>query len=104
MQKGVLDGITFPVFVSADFKLYEVGKAMTRPDRSGSPTSPFIINVRKLDSLSPELQKILLEEARKIVGRSAREALDKLCPRSTRPDEAEWREDRRNSATLWRPS
>jgi TRAP-type C4-dicarboxylate transport system substrate-binding protein len=65
MQKGVLDGITFPAFASADYKLYEVGKIMTRP-LFGLSNVLFMINVRKLNSLPPEHQKILLDEARKI--------------------------------------
>src|SRR5262249_28305623 len=75
LQKGVVDGGTIPVYVSADFKLYEVAKAMTRPT-SGSGNAQFMINVRKLDYLPVELKKILLEESRKIV-RIGREALDR---------------------------
>jgi TRAP-type C4-dicarboxylate transport system substrate-binding protein len=87
MQKGVVDGATVPVYVSADFKLYEVGKAMTRPT-FGSGNAQFMINVRKLDSLSPELKKILLDEARKIVP-IAREALD----RYSREDETRMKQN-----------
>ena len=65
MQKGVLDGITFPAFASADYKLYEVGKYMTRPI-FGLSNVLFLINVKKLDSLPPEHRKIILDEARKI--------------------------------------
>jgi TRAP-type transport system periplasmic protein len=79
MQKGVLEGITFPAFASADYKLYEVGKAMTRPV-FGLSNVLFLINVRKLDGLSPELRKIVLDEGRRIevIGRDAldRVALD----------------------------
>jgi TRAP-type C4-dicarboxylate transport system substrate-binding protein len=74
MQKGVLEGITFPAFASADYKLYEVGKFMTRP-LFGLSNVLFLINVRKLNSLSPELQKIVLDEGRKIeqIGKTALE-------------------------------
>jgi TRAP-type transport system periplasmic protein len=77
MQKGVLDGITFPAFASVDYKLYEVGKVMTRPI-FGLSNVAFFFNVRKFDSLPAEHQKILLEEARKIevIGQAA---LDKLA-------------------------
>src|SRR5262249_40167509 len=75
MQKSVVDGATVPVYVSADFKLYEVAKAMTRPT-FGSGNAQFMINVRKLDSLPPELRNILLDESRKIVP-IARVALDR---------------------------
>ena len=87
MQKGVVDGATVPVYVSADFKLYEVGKAMTRPT-FGSGNAQFMINVRKLNSLSPELKKILLDEGRKIVP-IAREALD----RYSRDDETRMKQN-----------
>jgi TRAP-type C4-dicarboxylate transport system substrate-binding protein len=72
MQKGTLEGITFPIFASADYKLYEVGKAMTRP-AFGLSNVMILINAKKLGSLSPELQKIVLDEGRKIerVGQEA---------------------------------
>jgi TRAP-type C4-dicarboxylate transport system substrate-binding protein len=74
MQKGVLEGITFPAFASADYKLYEVGKVMTRPI-FGLSNVLFMINVRKLNSLAPDLQKIVLDEGRKIelIGKDALE-------------------------------
>ena len=65
MQKGVLEGITFPAFASSDYKLYEVGKVMTRP-LFGLSNVLFLINVRKLESLPPAQQKILLDEGRKL--------------------------------------
>lgn len=77
MQKGVLEGITFPAFASADYKLYEVGKVMTRPI-FGLSNVLFLINVRKLNSLSPELQKIVLDEGRKIE-QIGKDALDKVA-------------------------
>ena len=55
----------FPVFVSADYKLYEVAKAMTRPT--------FGRGTRDADqraeaqSLSAESRNIVLDEGRKIV-------------------------------------
>jgi TRAP-type transport system periplasmic protein len=77
MQKGVLEGITFPAFASADYKLYEVGKVMTRPI-FGLSNVLFLINVRKLNSLSPELQKIVLDEGRKIE-QIGKDALEKVA-------------------------
>jgi TRAP-type C4-dicarboxylate transport system substrate-binding protein len=65
MQKGVLDGITFPVFASSDYKLYEVGKYMTRPV-FGLSNVLLMMNTKKLSSLSPDLQRILIEEGRKL--------------------------------------
>lgn len=77
MQKGVLEGIVFPAFASADYKLYEVGKAMTRP-LFGLSNVLFLINVRKLNSLSPAMQKILLDEGRKIE-QIGKDALDRVA-------------------------
>jgi TRAP-type C4-dicarboxylate transport system substrate-binding protein len=76
MQKGVLEGITFPAFASADYKLYEVGKVMTRP-LFGLSNVLFLINVKKLNSLSPEMQRIILDEGRKIesIGKAALERI-----------------------------
>lgn len=65
MQKGVIDGITFPTFASADYKLYEVGKFMTRPV-FGLSNVLILMNVKKFDSLSATHQKIILDEGRKI--------------------------------------
>jgi TRAP-type C4-dicarboxylate transport system substrate-binding protein len=76
MQKGVLDGIAFPAFASADYKLYEVGKYMTRPV-FGLTNVLMMINVAKLNALPPDLRKIVLDEGRKIevIGKAA---LDKI--------------------------
>lgn len=65
IQKGVLDGIAFPSFASADFKLYEVSKFMTRPS-FGLGNNMFAMNVKKFDSLPPEHRKILIDEGRRI--------------------------------------
>jgi len=65
MQKGVLDGITFPVFASSDYKLYEVAKYMTRPV-FGLSNVLLMMNTNKLASLPPNLQRILIEEGRKL--------------------------------------
>jgi TRAP-type C4-dicarboxylate transport system substrate-binding protein len=65
MQKGVLDGITFPVFASSDYKLYEVGKYMTRPV-FGLSNVMLMVNVKKLLALPPDLQRIVIEEGKKL--------------------------------------
>ena len=67
MQKGVLDGITFPTFASSDYKLYEVGKYMTRPV-FGLSNILLMVNAKKLASLPANLQQILFEEGRKLEG------------------------------------
>lgn len=65
MQKGVIDGTTFPAWASADYKLYEGGKFMTRPV-FGVANVLILMNEKKFDSLSPAQQKIILAESRKI--------------------------------------
>lgn len=65
MQKGVIDGITFPTFASGDYKLYEVGKFMTRPV-FGLSNVLITMNTKKFDALSPAHQKVILDEGRKI--------------------------------------
>jgi len=64
MQKGVIDGIAFPTFAMADYKLYEVGKFMSRPIFGGT-NSMITMNTKKFDALSPSDQKIILEKKKK---------------------------------------
>lgn len=82
LQKGVLEGAAFPAFANSDYKLHEVSKSMTRPV-FGLANVAFFVNARKFDSLPPDRQRILLEEARKIevIGKAAME-------RVTQADEA----------------
>ncbi len=79
MQKSVIDGITFPSFASADYKLYEVGKFMTRPT-FGLTNVLMLMNARKLAALPADQQKILLDEGKKLefIGKAA---LDKIATR-----------------------
>ncbi len=75
MQKGVIDGIAFPAFASADYKLYEVGKFMTRPIFGGTNVL-IMMNTKKIDALSPAHQKIILDEGRKLEVSAAKALLD----------------------------
>lgn len=72
MQKGALDGIAFPAFASADYKLYEVGKFMTRPV-FGLTNVLMMINAPKLASLPPSLRQIVIDEGRRLdqIGKDA---------------------------------
>jgi TRAP-type C4-dicarboxylate transport system substrate-binding protein len=76
MQKSTIDGITFPIFASADYKLYEVGKHMTRP-AFGLTNVLMLINARKLAALPAEQQKILIDEGMKLehIGKAALEKI-----------------------------
>ena len=77
MQKGVIDGIAFPSFASADYKLYEVGKFMTRPV-FGLTNVLMLVNGKKLAALPADQQKILIDEGKKLefIGK---EALDRVA-------------------------
>ena len=64
LQRGVLDGLIFPVYGLRDYKFIDYCKAVTLP--------PIYIwcdelwmNKKKFDSLPPDLQKAFMETARK---------------------------------------
>lgn len=65
LEKGVVDGVAFPIAGMQRFKLQEVTKYMMRP-RFG--TSPFIVsmNLDKFNALSKEDQDMLLEAGRQV--------------------------------------
>lgn len=65
MQKGVLDGVAWPIMANAEFKLYEVAKFMTRP-AFGYSKNCVIMNAAKFDSLTGEQQKAIVEAGKKL--------------------------------------
>lgn len=65
MQKGVIDGAAFVAGIAADFKMHEVAKYMARP-LFGNTTVILLANAKKFESLPVHLQKIILDEGRKI--------------------------------------
>ncbi len=102
MQKGVIDGITFPTFASADYKLYEVGKFMTRPV-FGLSNVMISMNTKKFDGLSPAHQKIILDQGRRIeaLGKQAlmdydKKDIDTMIKNGVKPIEF----DAKTAATL----
>ena len=64
-QKGVLDGAAMPTYIAADYKYYEVMKFIGGP-AFGASNTVILANAKKFDTLSPALQKIILEEGRKM--------------------------------------
>lgn len=62
MERGVLDGIAFPIHAAADFRLYEVGHYMTRPGfgRSGIV---LMANAARFDSLPEETRTVIHDAA-----------------------------------------
>jgi TRAP-type transport system periplasmic protein len=62
MQKGVVDGLAWPIHMSAQFKLYEVGKYMTRPG-FGHSNNVLLVNTNKFNALTEKQRKILIDAA-----------------------------------------
>lgn len=65
VQKGVLDGATLPTYIAADYKYNEVMKFIAGP-AFGDSNTVILANAKKFDSLPPNLQKIILDEGRKM--------------------------------------
>ncbi len=72
LEKGVVDGVAYPIAGMQRLKLQEVTKYMMRP-RFG--TSPFSVtmNLDKFNALSPEDQELLLEAGRRVEESSTQE-------------------------------
>ena len=65
MERGVVDGFAFPIAGSATLKTYELGSYMTRPGW-GHSNNVLLMNFDKLNSLTPEQQRILTDAALKV--------------------------------------
>jgi TRAP-type C4-dicarboxylate transport system substrate-binding protein len=65
MQKGVIEGVFWPVSGAVDFKWYEQAKFMMRP-RFGYSYHFLLMNMARYNKLSPGEQQILGDEGRKI--------------------------------------
>jgi TRAP-type transport system periplasmic protein len=77
MQTGELDGIALPAFASAEYKLYEVGKFMTRP-LFGLGNVMLMMNAAKLASLPPKLRHVMVEEGSRF-DQIGKDAFDRLA-------------------------
>jgi TRAP-type transport system periplasmic protein len=64
MQNGLIDGTAFPVHGVVSAKMGEVAKFQVRPV-FGQGTAMVLMNLKKWNSLSPELQKKLLAAGRR---------------------------------------
>lgn len=71
MEKGVVDGMAFPIAASAQLKVYQLAKYMARPGW-GHSNNVLLVNVSKFNSLTEAQRKILTDAALK-VERSAKE-------------------------------
>lgn len=65
MQRGVVEGAFWPLLGALDYKWYEVAKYMMRP-RFGIAVYFVAMNMDRFKKLPPDLQKIVLDEARKL--------------------------------------
>jgi TRAP-type transport system periplasmic protein len=64
LEKGVVDGAGWPVLGVLDYRWYEVAKYILRPT-FGMLTYPIFFNLNAWSKLTPQQQKILLDEGRK---------------------------------------
>lgn len=62
LEKGVLDGIAFPIHAAADFRLYEVGNYMTRPG-FGHSTVILMANTASLEALPDDQEQAIRDAA-----------------------------------------
>ena len=65
LEKGVVDGASWPVIGPLNYRWYEVAKYMLRPG-FGFTSSPIMMNLATWKRLSNAEKKILADEARKI--------------------------------------
>ena len=66
LEKGVFDGIFMAHTALSDFKWNEVVKDVMTPALTFGGSLEVIVNKKAFDSLTPELQRILLETAREM--------------------------------------
>ncbi len=65
MQKGVIEGVFWPVTGAVDFKWYEQAKFMMVP-RFGASYHFLLMNLGRFNKLSPAEQQIFVDEGRNI--------------------------------------
>jgi TRAP-type C4-dicarboxylate transport system substrate-binding protein len=58
LEKGVVDGSTWPALGAIDYKWYEVAKYMLRP-RFGENVTVFLVNLNSWNRLPKDLQELL---------------------------------------------
>lgn len=65
LERGVVDGASWPIIGVLDYSWYEVAPYLLRPG-FGVNYEPIFMNLDRWNSLSEEDQQIILEEARKV--------------------------------------
>lgn len=65
MDKGVVDGFAFPTYGVLDNRFNEVSKVLLRP-AFGFGTLPIIANLAAWNRISPQDQKIMVDEAKRV--------------------------------------
>lgn len=71
MQRGTIDGFTWPAFGPLDFKWYEVSKYVVYP-AFGDVANPVLINLDRWNSLPPHLQTTLHEVVQEFAAKGRR--------------------------------
>jgi len=61
LDRGLLDGIAFPNYAVASFKIYEISQWFTRGYAFPSPASYLAVNVGAFEALPSQYQKLLVE-------------------------------------------
>ncbi len=65
LEKGVIEGTTWPVLGALGYRWYEVAKYLMRP-AFGFSVQPILMNLNAWNRLSDAERKILLDEGRKV--------------------------------------
>ena len=65
LDKGIVDGASWPVTGALSFRWYEVAKYLMRP-AFGVETAPILMNLNAWNRFSEEDKKIIEQEARKV--------------------------------------
>ncbi|MBI2320806.1 MAG: TRAP transporter substrate-binding protein [Chloroflexi bacterium] len=77
LQQGVVEGVNVPILILHGAKLYEVTKHVIRLDYQ-AVFGNFFMNAKKLQSLSPAHQKIILEAAQEAGAWNLKDALSRI--------------------------
>lgn len=66
LQKGVVDGIAWPRYAVAMFKMYQAGLKYSMSPYFGQAQIVLLMNLKTYQALSPDQQKALVEQAKAV--------------------------------------
>ncbi|MFO1189640.1 MAG: TRAP transporter substrate-binding protein DctP [Alphaproteobacteria bacterium] len=81
LDRGLLDGMAFPFYAVASFKLHEISQWYTKGFAFPSPISFLAVGSKPFDALPPQYQKLLIEAGPK-AARIQIEGLDEIEAKS----------------------